>query len=154
MGLKLCLFFSLCFLSVASYAQGASYSFCVKSDEFESFKAVVVFEAVDFGRNSAKLILKQQLKAKLNTEISLFPFFSSSNCGCVNDVCKEIVLNASKIKGVFSVEETGNTSEMPAAAMGTLDRAVTEAKKIMDDPKILLDGAVKQGAKLLDKFFN
>ncbi len=154
MKLKLLLLFSLCCFSVVSHAQAASYSFCVKSDEFESFKAVIVFQSVDFGRSSAQLILKQQLETKLKTKVSLYPFFSSSNCGCMQDVCQEIVLHASKIKGVLSVEETNNTENMPAVAMGTVDRAVTEAKKIMADPKILLDSAVKQGAKLLDKIFN
>lgn len=143
----------LFFLSLSVTAQKASYSFCVKSSEFESFKATLVFESVDFGAQSARLVLQQTLETKLKTKLSLSPFISSSACGCAEGECPEVELQASKINGVFQTRYQTKANGS-AATIGTLDRVVSETKKIIDDPKEALKEAVKQGIALLDKFFD
>jgi hypothetical protein len=140
--------------TLASAKAETSYSFCIQSEQYESFKATLVFESVDFGKAMAQLILKQQLESKLGCDVNMLPFFSDKNCGCAGETCQEIKLRANKIQGKFKVDQTGDKMAMPAAAIGTVDKIVTEAQKMIDNPESILQAAIKQGTRLLDKILD
>ncbi len=142
------------FLSNTLPAQPIRHSFCVQSEEYESFKATLVFESVDFGEQTAKYILTQQLEPKLKAQLRLFPYSSAISCECTNESCPELVLMANETNGVFKTRYAKKGENMPSAAVGTIDKIVAESKKIIDDPQAALKTAVKQGVKLLGELFD
>jgi hypothetical protein len=151
---KLAIAIAFLLFCLPAMAQKASYAFCVKSSDFESFKAVLIFESVDFGAQSARLVLEQTLEAKLKTQITLTPYTTAANCGCSKGDCPKIELVASKINGSFQTRYKSNSSGPATTAISTLDKVVSETKKVINDPKGALTEAVKQGIALLDKFFD
>lgn len=126
---KIALVFALLLGSHFAQAQAAEYLFCVQSENYETFKARVVFRGLDFGKNSAEQMVRNDLEAVLegDFQISLF----ASDCPCEN--CPQMEVTSKDWDGNFS-ENDGSLNNIWGSAVEISDAVVSEGKALWDNP--------------------
>jgi hypothetical protein len=112
-------------------AQAAEYDFCVQSDNYETFKAHVVFKSIDFGQSSARQMVLNDLDAALNGEFTVVKF-NETNCPCEGD-CAQVEVTSKDWDGNISDNglEIGN---IWGSAVEITDAVVSEGKALWDNP--------------------
>lgn len=126
---KIGLVLTLIFSSHFAQAQAAEYLFCVQSDNYETFKARVVFRGLDFGRNSAEQMVRNDLEAALNGEFQISSF--SDACPCKD--CPQMEVTSKDWDGNFS-ENDGSLNNIWGSAVEISDAVVSEGKALWDNP--------------------
>lgn len=125
------LFFLIGFcLTTICQAQVAEYLFCVKSDTYESFKARVVFKGLDFGENSARQMVLNDLNEVLEGEFSLSR--DSTDCPCRAD-CPQVEVNSDNWRERFKKGE-GDIKTIWGNAVEVGDAVISEGRALWDNP--------------------
>lgn len=108
----------------------AEYLFCVKSDTYESFKARVVFKGLDFGENSARQMVLNDLNEVLEGEFSLSR--DSTDCPCRAD-CPQVEVNSDNWRERFKKGE-GDIKTIWGNAVEVGDAVISEGRALWDNP--------------------
>lgn len=111
------------------YAAPVSYSFCIKSDEFPSFRALVAFRAVDFGENAAKQMVIKRVKPHLKGDFEI-SIYDPETCPCEDD-CPLLEVEAEDWNGNINDAEA---STIMGSAAESLDLIIYNAKEIFNNP--------------------
>jgi len=127
------LLIAFCFSPQLAQAQVAEYVFCVKSDTYETFKARVVFRGLDFGMNSAKQMVSNELKEVLKGEFSIKIFDES--CECVE--CPQVEVNSANWRDNFK-KEGGDIKSIWGSAVEVGDAVISGGKELWDNPGAFL----------------
>ncbi len=124
--------FLLCLLFLGHFAQGqaAEYLFCVNSDNYETFKARVVFRGLDFGRNSARQMVLNDLEAVLEGKFQISPYNDSCPCGAD---CPQVEVTSKDWNGNLN-ENDGNFNNLWGSAVEITDAVVSEGKALWENP--------------------
>jgi hypothetical protein len=132
----------LLFLLFTGLAQGqTSYYFCVESEDYQTFKAVVEFKSLDFGQSAAKQMLLNDLKNTLEGEL-IVSKFNTKTCTCKEEKCPEV-----KIK---SQDWDGNISDNEFTIPGAYGSVVEIADVLISSGQELLNNP---GRFLMDRVF-
>ncbi len=121
----------LCCSSASLQAQVAEYFFCVESEEYESFKAHVVFKGLDFGLASAEQMVRNDLESMLGPSMQV-KRYSAADCPCKND-CQQVEIKAKDWNGNLNDRDLslgsvwGSTVEIGDAIIG-------EGKALLNNP--------------------
>lgn len=122
--LSVLLLFGICLSAAPS-----TYLFCVKSDEFPTFKASVFFRAVDFGENAARQMVINRIKPHLTKEFEVSRY-NSNVCPCESE-CPLLEVTAEDWGG--NLEDAGAATYMGSAAE-SLDMIMYNAREIFNNP--------------------
>lgn len=133
-------------LQLSAQGQGAVYNFCVATPGYNSFKAEVVFQAVDFGEGTAKNLLMAKVKPILG-DSAVVKKFNHNTCQCQGECQVLVVTPEMDLK-------TDNLSEFSTTAACSIDKAVYEVREAFNDPKAFLGKAVREGFRSVSGLFD
>lgn len=129
-------------LSSSAFAQVAEYRFCIQSDNYETFKARVVFRGLDFGRSSALQMVRNDLEAVLEGDFEISTFDDS--CPCKGE-CPQVEVSSADWGGKLSDRE-GDIKSIWGSAVEITDAVVTEGKALWENPgEFLMTRILGQG---------
>lgn len=112
-------------------AQVAEYYFCVNSEEYESFKAHVVFKGLDFGQGSAEQMVRNDLESMLGESMEI-KVFSPSTCPCEND-CQQVEISAKDWNG--NLDERGlSFKSIWGSTVEIGDAVISEGRALWNNP--------------------
>ncbi len=120
---------TLSLVSLSVTAAPVTYLFCIKSNDFPTFKAEVAFRAVDFGEYAAKQMVINRIKPHLKGDFEI-AIYNPEDCPCDQD-CPLLEVTADDYKA--SVEDAEAASFMGSAAE-SLDMIIYSAKEIFTNP--------------------
>ncbi len=110
-------------------AAPVTYTFCIKSDDFATFKAIVAFRSVDFGESAAKQMVINRVKPHLESEFDI-TLYAPQTCVC-EDECPVLEVKAEDWAGGFN--EAGASTMMGSAAE-SLDMIFYSAQEMFNNP--------------------
>lgn len=124
--------FLLLFLGLGTFLSGqvAEYSFCVQSDNYETFKAHVVFRGLDFGSSSAQQMVRNDLEAVLDGDFEISVFDDACPC---SEGCPQVEVT-SKDWGGNLADSEGKITNIWGSAVEITDAVVSEGKALMNNP--------------------
>lgn len=126
----------------AAKAQVAEYYFCVQSEKYETFKAHVVFRGLDFGRNSAKQMVRNDLEAVLEGQFEIIPF--TETCPCEGECPQVEVSSKNWHKG--HPDKEADLENAWGSAVEITDALISEGKALWDNPgEFLMTRILGQG---------
>lgn len=126
-------FYLICllFFSISLKAQVAEYFFCVSSDEYQTFKARVVFNGLDFGQNSAEQMVRNDLQSLLGESMQI-KVYSESTCDCKAD-CQQVEIKAKDWNGNLDERELSLQS-IWGSTVEIGDALISEGKALWSNP--------------------
>ena len=130
-------------VSFGLWAQKAQNEFCVSSKDFESFKARVAFNSLDFGRSAARQMVYNKEQKHLGTSIQISA--NLATCACA-DSCALLEVSATDWDGHMS-ENGLSTSTVLGTAAEVTDKMLTEAKKLWSNPEGFLQNVLSSPGK-------
>lgn len=118
------------FLPLLSNAQAAEYIFCIESESYETFTARVVFKGLDFGANSAKQMVLNDLNQVLEGDFKLTTY--SEACPC-NGECPRIEVSSDNWRENFKNGDA-KIENLWGSAVEVGDAVISEGKALWDNP--------------------
>ena len=113
------------------YGQVAEYFFCIESEEYESFKAHVVFNGLDFGEASAKQMARNDLEKLLGEDMKITSF-SEQDCPCKSE-CQQVEVKAKDWDG--NLEDRGLSLEsLWGSTVEIGDAIISEGNALWNNP--------------------
>lgn len=120
-------------LTFSAMAESASYTFCIEADGFESFKAVVTFRSVDFGENTARQMVMNQVRPALGDTINIDVILTGV-CPCGTD-CQTLKVVPKNWGGNLSENyDKGGAKTLPTSCAAAIDHLMYEAESLFSDP--------------------
>lgn len=124
------LFLSLC-LSTTSFGQAAEYIFCIESETYQTFTARVVFKGLDFGENSAKQMVLNDLNQVLEGKFTINRY--SESCPCENGECPRVEVSSDNWRDNFKNGDA-DIESLWGSAVEVGDAVISEGKALLDNP--------------------
>ncbi len=119
--------------TISADAESATYKFCINVEGFESFRAEVNFRAVDFGENTARQMVMNEIRSAFGETVKV-SITGQAVCPCDNN-CQILKVTPRKWDGNMGRNfEKAGVKTLPSSSAAVIDHLMFEVQSLFSDP--------------------
>lgn len=136
-------------MTTIAFAGDVTYWFCVTGEYQGRYRVKVTFEAVDLGREAAKLMALNEVRPLMGNGSISIAKYNPETCKCLGGECEILEVTGHNIDGKIAQNLLeGGPETLPGSVATMVAAATKEGKDIIHAP----DQAVKKPVKEVKKF--